>query len=207
MERDLAKAPLKVGITGGIGSGKTTACRLFEALGVPVYYADERAKWLMVHDEALVSRIKGIFGPQAYTEDGQLQRAYIAERAFGDADLLEQLNAAVHPAVGRDAEAWQQQQTGHPYTLREAALLYESGSFKALDFVIVVTAPQPLRLQRVMQRDGAKAEAVQARMDKQMPEHEKAARADFLIVNDGQQLLIPQVYRIHHLLKQHYDQV
>ncbi|MEQ8705419.1 MAG: dephospho-CoA kinase [Phaeodactylibacter sp.] len=207
MESKLPKPPLKVGITGGIGSGKTTACRVFEALGIPVYYADDRAKWLMAHDEALLEKIKRIFGEDAYDKSGQLNRPYIARLAFGHQELLDQLNAAVHPAVGKDAEAWHEQQSGVPYTLKEAALLYESGSFEGLHAVIVVTAPQALRLERVMARDGVEEEAVRARMRKQMPEEEKARRADFLIHNDGAQSIVQQIHAIHQELKDRYDKI
>jgi dephospho-CoA kinase len=207
MESKLPKPPLKIGITGGIGSGKTTAARIFEALGIPVYYADDRAKWLMVNDEQLKARIIDLFGPEAYDSSGALNRAHIAQKAFSDAGLLEQLNAAVHPAVGADAERWHKEQSGVPYTLKEAALLYESGSYKALDAVIVVSAPDEVRLRRVMQRDGVEEEAVRARMRKQMPEEEKARRADYLIQNDGQQSIIQQIHAIHQQLQQRYDEI
>jgi dephospho-CoA kinase len=207
MESKLPKPPLKIGITGGIGSGKTTVCRVFEVLGIPVYYADDRAKWLMANDEELIGKVKAIFGAAAYDKSGQLNRAHIAKLAFGNEGLLQQLNVAVHPAVGKDAEEWHAEKSGMPYTLKEAALLYESGSFERLDAVIVVTAPEEVRLQRVMERDGAEEEAVRARMRKQMPEKEKARRADYIIENDGQHSLIRQVRSIHQELTNHYDQV
>ena len=207
MESKLPKPPMKIGITGGIGSGKTTVCSIFETLGIPVYYADDRAKWLMVNNETLKAKIVDTFGPAAYMETGELNRAHIAKLAFSNQSLLEQLNAAVHPAVGHDAKSWNDAQTNVPYTLREAALLFESGSFKALDSVIVVTAPESLRLTRVMERDGVEAEAVRARMRKQMPEQEKVERADFVINNDGAHSLIHQVYAIHQQLEKRYEQI
>ncbi|RMF24535.1 MAG: dephospho-CoA kinase [Bacteroidetes bacterium] len=191
--------PLKVGITGGIGSGKTTVCRIFELLGVPVYYADERAKWLMTHDPELRHRIRERFGTEAYLPDGTLNRAFLAKQVFHDPEKLRGLNALVHPAVHADAARWhlEQSRKGASYTLREAALLFESGSYRHLDRMIVVTAPEELRIRRVMQRDGVSREAVRARMRHQWPEAEKAARADFLIQNDGEHLLLPQVLRVH----------
>lgn len=198
---------LKIGITGGIGSGKTTACRIFEQLGIPVYYADERAKQLMAEEQELRSEIIRIFGPEAYQADGQLNRQHIAKQAFNDQALLQQLNAAVHPAVARDSLAWHKQQQKVPYTLKEAALLYESGSDKALDKVIVVSAPEQLRLQRVMQRDGVDEAAVRARMDRQMPQEEKVRRADFVLHNDSKQSLIQQIHRIHQTLQRLRDEI
>lgn len=196
----MGQSILQVGITGGIGSGKTTVCQLFETLGIPVYYADIRAKELMVEDPDLAAAIRNTFGEKAYTPEGQLDRAFLAGIVFKDPEKLAQLNGLVHPAVGRDSERWQARQQGVPYTLREAALIYESGSFKHLDKVIVVTAPRELRLQRVMKRDNTSRSAIEARMSKQMPEEEKAARADFIINNDGKHSLIRQVLEIHRQL-------
>ena len=192
---------LHVGITGGIGTGKTTACKLFEALGIPVYYADERARWLMEHDEELRRGIIGLFGAAAYTDEGLLNRPEIARQAFGNPELLQKLNALTHPAVARDGLAWQQAWQGVPYTLKEAALLYESGSYRLLDKIIVVSAPLELRIARVMARDDCSREAVLERIARQMPQEEKEARADFVLYNDGVQMLIPQVLRIHRTLK------
>ncbi len=192
----------KVGITGGIGSGKTTVCKIFETLGIPIYYADDRAKWLMVNSPALQTGIINLFGKESYDEEGQLNRAYIGGIAFKHPKKLQKLNALVHPAVFVDGENWQQEQLAlqFPYTLKEAALLYESGSHKFLDKMIVVTAPEELRIERVMKRDGLDREAVQDRIARQMPEAGKVAQADYIINNDGQQLLIPQVLEIHQQL-------
>ena len=193
---------LKVGITGGIGSGKTTVCKIFETLGIPVYYADDRAKWLMVNSPALQTGIINLFGKESYDEAGQLNRAYIGGIAFKHPKKLQKLNALVHPAVFVDGEHWQQEQMilQSPYTLKEAALLYESGSHKFLDKMIVVTAPEEMRIDRVMKRDGLDRGAVQDRIARQMPEAEKVAQADYIINNDGQLLLIPQVLEIHQQL-------
>jgi len=200
--------PLRVGITGGIGSGKTTVCRLFGALGIPLYDADAWAKWLIEHDPQVRAEVIALLGPEAYLPNGTYHRAYVAQRVFADADLLAALNAIVHPAVERHSRSWHEQQAalGCPYTLKEAALLAESGSYRWLDALIVVTAPEALRIHRVMQRDGVSEDAVRARMRYQMPEAEKVALADFVIVNDGQHALIPQVWRTHRALVLRYEQ-
>ncbi len=193
---------LKVGITGGIGSGKTTVCRMFESLGVPVYYADDRAKWLMRHDAELVLSLKASFGEEVYFKNGQINRAYLSQLVFNDKTKLATLNGLVHPAVFKDAEAWQMDQAkaGHAYSLKEAALLFESGSYKQLDKIIVVTAPQEIRIERVMQRDGVSAEQVLARIRNQMPQEEKEAKADFLIQNIFLKDLQAAVEEVHQQL-------
>lgn len=191
---------LHVGITGGIGAGKTTVCKLFEVLGIPIYYADDRAKWLMENQQELISGIVQLFGTEAYDAQKHLNRSYIAQKAFHNPELLQQLNALVHPAVALDGMEWQQAQSEIPYTLKEAALLFESGSYKLLDKIIVVSAPLELRIQRVMERDGSTREAVLQRISRQIPQEEKEARADFIIRNDGISPLIPQVLSIHQKL-------
>ena len=193
---------LKVGITGGIGSGKSTVCRIFETLGIPVYYADDRAKWLMTNDERVTSAVKALFGPQAYLPTGALNRELIGQVVFNDSAKLRELNAIVHPAVHQDGQEWHEQQQNVYYTLKEAALIFESGGDRFLHRTITVAAPEELRLERVMARDQVSAESVRSRMDKQMPEKEKIARADFVIQNDGTQLLTPQVLAIHQALIQ-----
>ena len=188
---------LHIGITGGIGSGKSSVCRIFEVLGIPVYYADDRAKWLMNHDRNLKSGIIGLFGEQAYLQNGDLNRKYIGSIAFTDPGKLADLNALVHPAVLRDGFDWQEAQTGVPYTLKEAALLFESGSYKFLDKVITVYAPLELRLERVMTRDGVDRKTVMDRVTKQMPEEEKLELADYVVYNDGTRSIIGQVMELH----------
>jgi len=191
--------PLRVGITGGIGSGKTTVCRIFEAFGVPVYDADYWAKWLIVNDPEVRTAIVGLFGPEAYLPDGTYNRPFVAAIVFENPEKLAGLNAVVHPAVERHSHAWHGQQVhaGCRYTLKEAALMVESGSHRFLDALIVVTAPEEIRIHRVMERDGVSEAAVQARLRNQMPEAEKVALADYVIVNDGLHLLIPQVWAVH----------
>lgn len=192
-------SPRQIGITGGIGSGKSTVCRLFETLGVPVYYADDRAKRLMQEDETLRAAIAERFGEAVYAADGSLRRAKLAALVFGDAEALADLNALVHPAVFRDAADWSAAHRGHPYVMREAALLYESGSWRLVDEVVVVWAPEDLRVRRVMARDGVTEAEVRARMDRQWPDEEKRRRADHVITNDGSTPLIPQVWALHRL--------
>ena len=187
---------LKVGITGGIGSGKSSVCKIFEVLGVPVYYADDRAKALMIHNNELVAGIKAHFGEEAY-KNGQLDRTYLADQVFNNKKALAALNGLVHPAVAKDAALWHKEHLSAPYTLKEAALLFEAGSYKQLDKIIVVTAPKAVRIARVMQRDGVTAEQVEARMNNQWTEEQKVALADYIITNDGQHELIDQVLQLH----------
>ncbi len=193
-------APLKVGITGGIGSGKTTVCRIFEQLGIPVYYADERAKVLLVEDRSLIAKVKKLFGEVAYLPDGSLNRKLIGEIVFQDAQKLKQLNALVHPAVMEDGEKWHKLQQNTPYTIKETALLFDIGSQVYYDKTIIIFAPKEVRLRRVMLRDGLEREAIEARMSKQMDEEKKVQLADYLIINDGEKMLIPQVLQVHEQL-------
>lgn len=188
---------LKIGITGGIGSGKTTVSKVFEVLGVPVFYADDHAKRVMVEDDVLIAAIKQEFGSEAYFADGSLNRKYIANIVFSDAVRLEKLNAIVHPATFRTFDAWVAQ-VGHvPYILKEAALLFEACSYKLCDKAIMVYAPLEVRINRVMRRDGISREEVLARNAKQMPDDEKIKLADYTIVNDDTELVIPQVLALH----------
>jgi dephospho-CoA kinase len=188
---------LGVGITGGIGSGKTTVCRFFEFLRVPVYYADIRAKQLMQEDNGLIAGIKSAFGDSAYDAGGRLNREYLAEHVFGDPDKLKRLNELVHPAVWQDSSGWMQAHEGHPYVLYEAAILFESGGHRFLDRTITIYAPEELRIKRVMARDGVDREDVLARMKNQMNEEQKMQLADYVINNDGKHSLVNQVLNIH----------
>lgn len=188
----------KVGITGGIGSGKSTVAKLFQLLGVPVYYADEEAKKLMNTHEAIKEQLLKAFGKETYNEVG-LNRIYLASQVFNQPDKLQLLNSIVHPVVIDEAEAWMERQTS-AYTLKEAALFFESGSVASVDFMIGVWAPQPLRIQRVMHRDGIDRQAVLDRMNKQIDETIKMRLCDTVIVNDEQQMVIPQVIALHEKL-------
>lgn len=192
----------KVGITGGIGSGKTTICKVFEVLGIPVFYADTVAKQIMVEDALLIDGIKSAFGKESYIGNGQLNNKHIAGIVFSNEAELEKLNALVHPAVFRAFDAWEEQvDSSVPYTLKEAALLFESGSYKMCNTNILVTAPIDIKINRVMQRDKVTAEQVKARMDKQMND-DKAILANHFIINNEAHSIIEQVLVLHkHFLK------
>jgi len=186
---------LKIGLTGGFGSGKSVVAAIFEVLGVPVYYADDASKRLMNEDAELKKRITEAFGPGSY-DDGKLNRKYLAEVVFNDEEKLAVLNSLVHPATLADAERWMNSQNV-PYVIKEAALIFESGSHRSLDYVIGVKAPLPLRLQRTMKRDNITREEAMARINKQLDEDMKMKLCDFIIVNDEQELVIPQVLELH----------
>lgn len=192
----MSASPVSIGITGGIGAGKSTVARVFQLLGVPVYDADSRARWLMNHQADLRRQIIALFGSEAYQKD-VLNRELLARVAFQQPGLLQQLNALVHPAVQRDYEDWHQEQTSS-YTLKEAALLFETGSWKSLDGVVLVTAPEAVRAQRVLRRDAHRTpDDVANIMNKQWTDAEKAPLATWLIHNDETELVIPQVLAIH----------
>lgn len=186
----------KIGITGGIGSGKTTVCKIFQTLGIPVYFADEEAKKLMQHDPEVVSGIRKLLGAKAYDATGNLDRDFIAGQVFSDPEKLSLLNSLVHPATIRDSNAWAARQKA-PYVLKEAALMFESEAFHYVDKVIGVSSPVTLRLHRTMKRSGLSREEVKKRMDKQMEEEVKMRLCDFVIYNDEKQALIPQVLELH----------
>ena len=187
---------LKIGLTGGLGSGKSTVAHIFEVLGIPVYYADAASKRLMNDDEKVKADVQKAFGKEVYP-NGKLDRKYLSEIVFNDKKKLEILNLIVHPATLRDAEDWLNKQTT-PYAIKEAALIFESGSDKFLDIVIGVKSQLPLRLQRAIKRDNINSEEAMARIEKQMDEETKLSRCDFVIVNDEQQMIIPQVLELHH---------
>jgi dephospho-CoA kinase len=191
---------LKIGITGGIGSGKTTVAQIFELLNVPVYYSDARGKWLLDHYEPLKNAVKELFGTTVYDpETDLLKRHELAKLVFAKPLLLKQLDAIVHPTVAQDAALWNEKmlQQGIPYTLQESALIYEAKLYLRLDKVITVFAPQEIRIQRVMNRNKWTREEVLQRITQQIPDEEKKAKADFVIINDGEISLIQQCLNIH----------
>jgi dephospho-CoA kinase len=190
-----------IGITGGIGSGKSTVARIFSLLGIPVYSADDAAKEIMVKDLQLIEEIKAHFGVESYLPDGSLNRKYIANIVFNDKSQLEKLNSIVHPATIRDSEAWARKQRS-PYVIKEAALMFESESFHHVDKVIGVYAPESLRILRVMKRDGVSRNEVLARIHKQIDDRIKMKLSDHVIYNDEQQMVIPQVLALHKLFQQ-----
>ncbi len=191
---------LKIGLTGGIGSGKTTIAKIFELLNVPVYYADEASKRLYHTDKDLIANMKKHFGEDIYTNE-QLNRSKLAEIVFNDPVKLELLNQLVHPPTIRDAEEWMRKQKA-PYAIKEAALLFESGAASGLDYIIGVQAPSHYRIKRVIERDGMKREDVINRANRQIDEEIKMRLCDFVIVNNDQELVMPQVLKLHsNLLK------
>ncbi len=196
---------LKIGLTSGIGSGKTTVAHIFEVLGIPVFYADDAAKQLMNEDENLKQQIITHFGEESYL-DGKLNRSYLSRVVFSDAEKTNLINSIIHPATIANAELWMNKQTT-PYAIKEAALIFEANAEKQLDLVIGVQSPLSLRIHRVMQRDNITEEAVLARMQKQMNEEEKMSRCDFVIVNDEVELLVPQVVALHEKLLANLERV
>lgn len=186
---------LKIGLTGGIGCGKTTVAKIFELLGIPVYYTDTEAKRLMNEDDGLKKSLVASFGEDTFI-NGTLNRQYLATIVFNNPDKLQLLNAIVHPGTIAHAESWFKNQSA-PFVIKEAALMFESDAWKSVDKVIGVHAPEMLRIARVMKRDSVTEETVRLRMKNQMNEAEKMSRCDFIIHNDEQNLLIPQVIDVH----------
>jgi dephospho-CoA kinase len=188
---------LKIGITGNIGSGKSTAARVFELLGVKVFYADAEAKKVMVTDTLLIEGIKETFGNEAYLPDGQLDRKYIAGIVFNNDNELKKLNALVHPAVFRAFDEWAKAFINEAYVIKEAAVLFESGSYQFCDKTVLVSAPLEMRIKRVMNRDHVSRTEVEAREARQFPEEKKKLLANFILLNDDSELLIPQILELH----------
>lgn len=185
---------LRIGLTGGIGSGKTTVARIFETLGIPVYYADDAAKELMNTDPELRKKIIEHFGQEAYAPEG-LNRKYLASIVFNNKEKLELLNAIIHPVTIQHAEKWINRQNA-PYIVKEAALLFESGAAEKLDVIVGVFAPQQLRVKRVMERDGLSEEDIMKRMRQQIDEDMKMKLCDFVITNNDTTLVFPQVIEL-----------
>lgn len=190
---------LKVGVTGGIGSGKTTICKIFEQIGIPVYYSDSRAKELMSENQELVLKIKSLFGENVY-HNSTLNKKFIAEIVFKDKIMLNRLNEVVHPAVFQDAANWFNQQLNVPYAIYESALLLEKGKNSFVDKSILIIAPLELRIERIMQRDQADFTAVYARIQSQTTDDEKLQYVDFIVNNNNEDSLIGQILNIHNQL-------
>ena len=197
---------LKIGITGGMGSGKTTVCKIFEQLDIPVYYADKEAKNILWRDKNVRKKVKTLLGDGAYFRNGRPDRSYIAQKIFNNKTWLEGMNSIIHPAVREDAALWHQKYENSsqppPFTLQEAALLVESGSYRLFDKLIVVTCPEEIRIKRIMKRDRTPEAEVRKKLSHQWPESSKVAVADYVIINDGLHLLLPQVLDIYHKIKQ-----
>ncbi|MBL7872837.1 MAG: dephospho-CoA kinase [Cyclobacteriaceae bacterium] len=192
------KSPLQIGITGGIGSGKSLVCKIFSVLGVPTYDADNRAKNLMTTDGILVDQIKKEFGSLSYNSEGALNREFLSASVFNKVDKLSKLNSIVHPRVAEDFKHWVEIQADCKYVLKEAALLFESGSYLALDKIILVTAPEGMRIKRVLARDKHRTQTdVENIIRNQLREEEKELKADYIIRNDERALILPQVLDLH----------
>lgn len=189
---------LQIGITGGIGSGKSIVCKIFQTLGVPIYDADSRAKYLMTTDGILMSQIRKEFGDLSYDSLGQVNRQYLAANVFGHAAKLERLNELVHPRVGEDYTNWTRKHADKGYVIKEAALLFETGSHQHMDKIIVVFSPLELRLKRIQARDKHRpASQIMDIINKQWSDEDKMSRADYVIYNNEHQLIIPQVLALH----------
>lgn len=187
-----------LGLTGGIGSGKTTVAKMFRELNVPVYIADEEAKILMNTDAKIIKEIKLLFGEAAYRK-GNLDRRFLAEQVFNNRELLERLNHIVHPAVGKDFDDWKKNQISE-YVVYEAAILFEKGGYKKCDKNLLITAPREVRVQRVMKRDEATSTEIEARMNHQWPDEKKEKLADFVIINDELSQTRKEVRKIHEIM-------
>ena len=188
---------IKVGITGGIGSGKTTVCKVFQILGVPIYFADIRAKVILDTNEEVKLKIINCVGHELLCDSGFVDRIKLAAFVFNSKEKLEKLNAILHPLVQIDFENWLKQHATYNYILKEAAILFESGSFKNLDSIITVIAPLDLRISRVMFRDDISKSQIESRIDKQISDEEKIKRSQFIIYNNEEEFLIPQILKIH----------
>jgi dephospho-CoA kinase len=185
---------LIAGVTGGIGSGKSTVCRIFSQLGVPVFNADEEGRRLISSERQVLNKIKKLFG-NTIIVSGEINRKKIASIVFKDKEKLAKLNAIIHPAVRKNFKAWVKEQRTN-WVIEEAAILVETGFAKELDTLIVVVAPDELRIKRVVERDGVTRQDVSIRISNQMPQTSIMKQANYIIVNDDKQLVIPQVLNI-----------
>ena len=191
--------PLSVGLTGGIGSGKSTVAEFFRLLGVPVYTSDSEARKLMQTDSLIRKNLIQAFGESVYLEMGDLNREVLAKIIFNDADALKKVNAIVHPQVRQHYQKWLLKQTEAKYVIQESAILFDTGLYKSFDKIITVTADKAIRIDRVLKRDSCTKESVLERMSKQISEKEKITKSDFVIYNNDE-LIIPQIIRIHNQL-------
>jgi len=194
--------PIALGITGGIGSGKSTLCKVFSILGIPVFEADIVAKELLNFNTNIKKELKALFGSEVYISENQLNRQKLAEYIFGNDDLREKVNQIVHPKVREAFNTWKAEQNT-TYIIHEAAILFESGFYKMMDYTILVTAPEEMRIERVVDRDKISAEQVKARMEKQWSDAEKRKLATLELVNDNKNALIPQIIEIDKRLKEY----
>lgn len=194
--------PLLIGVTGGIGSGKSMVCRLFECLDIPVYYADSRAKWLTNHDPEIREKVIALLGPSSYDSAGRYNTSFVASVVFKNEDLLKDLNAIIHPVVMRDTREWVTAQSGMPYVVKEAAIMAKAGHGNAMDYVVVVEAPVDLRVKRILQRDNRSEQEIRAIIERQVTDVARKEIADFTVDNDETAALIPQVLALHGIFRQ-----
>lgn len=193
--------PLLIGLTGGIGAGKSLVANIFQSLRIQVFNADLEAREILNTSETVRKQIIALFGDAAYS-GSEANRPFLAAQVFKNDSLREKLNAIVHPAVANAFETWVLKNSSEPYVIKEAAITFETGLNKSLDFVILVTAPEQVRIDRVMKRDGITENQVRDRMAAQWADEEKLKLSDYQIINDGKSLLIPQVLTIHDTLRQ-----
>ncbi len=188
---------LKIGITGGIGSGKSTIAKAYNSLGIPVYDADSRAKWLMSHNEKLRSKIIENFGEESYLQNGDLNRTFLAQSIFSSPENTKRINALVHPAVESDFKIWLEQQKSK-YIIKEAALMIESGSYKELDKLVLVKAKEDVRISRIQKRDPHRSiEQITQIIARQLSEDEMLQYADYIIDNNGNEPVLKQILHLH----------
>jgi len=193
---------LSIGISGGIGSGKTLVCTIFKILGISVYNSDLEAKRIMETNEQVKKEIINLLGEESYLNNQTLNRKFIAEKIFNHTELLSGINQIVHPAVREDAEIWSKKiPQDNSYFLRESAILFETGIYKQLDYNILVIAPKEIRIQRIADRDKLSEVDIAIRMNQQWSDEQKIPLSNFVVINDGKTFLIPQVLKIHQSLK------
>ena len=190
---------LQIGVTGGIGSGKSLVCSIFQSLGIPVYEADQKAKELTITNKEVRNKITESFGEISY-QNNVLNKVFLAKQVFNNVEKLKILNAIIHPAVAKDFDTWKFQFNNKSYILKEAAILFESGSYQNCDKIILVDAPEIIRIKRVIKRDKTSEQEVKQRMKNQWNSEKKAGLSDFIIDNSESEALIPQVMQIHEKL-------
>lgn len=190
----------KIGLTGGIGSGKSTIAKIFNVMGVPVYYSDDRARQMYFKPE-VKKQVKTLLGEEAYINEKEINRAYISSKIFSDTQLLAKINDIIHPAVGKDFEQWLAAHENAPFVLKESAILFETGIYKSLDATILVVSPEKMRAERIAKRDGLSEEEVIKRFKSQLNDENKIPLADYVVFNDEVSSLIEQAVEIKNTLE------
>ncbi|TDE16456.1 dephospho-CoA kinase [Dyadobacter psychrotolerans] len=198
---DQKNRPLQIGVTGGIGSGKSIVCKIFSCLGISVYDADSRAKWLTNADPEIRAKVIELLGSKSYDEHGNYNRAFVASLVFKNEILLRRLNSIIHPVVQRDTEKWVLDRQKESYIIKEAAIMNAAKDSNSLDYVIVVQSPVELRIKRILERDSRSEEEIRAIIERQVSDTERNEIADFIIHNDEETALIPQVLKLHKLFQ------